>query len=127
MTLNDYFENTPGTGVLATADSEGHVNVALYGRPHVIDEQTIALIMSDRLSHRNLQTNPHAAYLFKEDGGYRGMRLYLTKREEEKNSPRIAEIRRKVYPALKEPTEQDPKFLVLFHVDRTRPLVGGQA
>ena len=127
MALNDYFEKTPGTGILATADEKGVVNVALYGRPHVIDEQTVALIMSDRVSHRNLQTNPHAAYLFKEEGGYQGVRLYLTKQDEEKNSPRIAEIRRKVYPEISDKYEQESKFLVLFHVDRTRPLVGGQA
>jgi hypothetical protein len=125
MSLSDYFENTPGTGVLATADAEGRVNVALYGRPHVIDEQTIALIMSDRLSHSNLQTNPHAAYLFKEEGGYQGTRLYLTKAGEEKDSPRIAEIRRKVYPEISDKHERESKFLVLFHIDRTRPLVGG--
>ena len=125
MSLSDYFENTPGTGVLATADAEGRVNVALYGRPHVIDEQTIALIMSDRLSHSNLQSNPHAAYLFKEEGGYQGTRLYLTKAVEEKDSPRIAEIRRKVYPEISDKHERESKFLVLFHIDRTRPLVGG--
>ena len=127
MNIKAYFENTPGTGVLATADAEGLVNVALYGRPHVIDEQTVALIMSDRMSHRNLQTNPHAAYLFKEKGGYQGIRLYLTKIEEEKNSPRIAEIRRKVYPEISDKVEQESKFLVLFRIDRTRPLIGGQA
>jgi len=126
MNMKAYFENTPGTGVLATSDAEGLVNVALYGRPHVIDEQTVALIMSDRVSHRNLQSNPHAAYLFKEEGGYQGIRIYLTKTEEEKDSPRIAEIRRRVYPELSEKS-QESKFLVLFRIDRTRPLVGGQA
>ena len=39
MNLSDYFENTTGTGVLATADSNGNVDVAIYARPHVIDKK----------------------------------------------------------------------------------------
>lgn len=39
-----------------------------------------------RFTHHNLQSNPHAAYLFVEEGhGYKGKRLYLTKIEEEEN------------------------------------------
>ena len=38
MNLHDYFENTTGTGVLATADSSGNVNAAIYARPHVMDD-----------------------------------------------------------------------------------------
>ena len=49
MTLYDYFENTSGTGVLATANSNGNVDIAIYARPHVIDENTVALIMNERL------------------------------------------------------------------------------
>jgi hypothetical protein len=82
-------------GVLATADREGLVNAAIYARSHVIDETNIALIMSDRLSHLNLKSNPRALYLFKEEGGYQGRRLYLTKTKEEKDSPLIPEIRRR--------------------------------
>ena len=36
--LSEYFEKTKGTGILATADAEGHVNVAVYARPHVPDD-----------------------------------------------------------------------------------------
>jgi len=62
MNLSEYFEKTKGTGVLATADTTGEVDAAIYARPHFVDEQTIAFIMADRLSHRNLQSNPHATY-----------------------------------------------------------------
>lgn len=126
MTLNEYFENTKGTGVLATADTEGRVDAAIYARPHVIDEENIALIMSDRLSHLNLQSNPRAVYLFKEEGGNRGRRLYLTKTKEEENSPLIPEIRRRKYPEVAGKYEEESKFLVSFHIDRTLPLIGGK-
>jgi len=38
MSISEYFENTKGTGVLATADSEGKVDAAIYARPHVMED-----------------------------------------------------------------------------------------
>jgi hypothetical protein len=74
MELKEYFESTNGTGVLSTADSEGKVDAAVYARPHILDDGSAAFIMLDRLTHHNLQSNPHAAYLFIEEGpGYRGL------------------------------------------------------
>ena len=66
MGLRESFEHSRGLGVLATADANGEVDVAVYARPHVLDDVTVAFIMRDRLSHANLQSNPHAAYLFYE-------------------------------------------------------------
>jgi hypothetical protein len=121
MGLAEYFEKAKGVGVLATADSAGKVDAAIYGRPHIMDEETVAFIMADRLTHHNLQSNPHAAYLFKEEGsGYNGKRLFLTKIKEEKNTELIKKLRRR---ASSESTDRD-SFLVHFHVDKVLPLVG---
>ena len=68
MKLDDYFDLKKGIGVLSTADGEGKVDAAIYARPHFMDDGTVAFIMRDRLSHHNLQSNPHATFLFKEDG-----------------------------------------------------------
>jgi len=125
MSLSDYFANAKGAGVLATADAKGHVDAAVYARPHVIDEETVAFIMADHTSHGNLQSNPHAAYLFMEDGGaYTGKRLYLTKVGEESDPEKIRALRRRPLPKECEPDAGDPRFLVTFRVDRVRPLVG---
>ena len=80
MNLKDYFEKTTGTGVLATADAEGRVDAAIYARPHMLEDGTFAFIMLDRLTHKNLQSNPYATFLFMEKGeGYKGVRLFLKK------------------------------------------------
>ena len=125
MNLSEYFENKTGKGVLATADSEGKVDVAVYSRPHFIDEETIAYIMTDRLTHKNLQSNPNAAYLFMESGeGYIGKRLYLTKIKEETDPEEINKIRwRKTYVA---PGDEKSKsrFLVYFKIDKVLELSG---
>ena len=121
--LKEYFESVKGTGVLATADGEGRVDTAIYAKPHIIDKETVAFIMAERLTHHNLQTNNHAAYLFKEDvPGYKGIRLFLTKLREEKDSELLYSIRSKRYAGGKE--EGKPRFLVFFKVEKILPLVG---
>ncbi len=125
MTLADYFENVEGVGVLATADDEGVVDTAIYARPHVMEDDTLAMIMRDRLSHANLQKNPHAAYLFIESGGgYKGKRLFLTKIREQEGGELLEALKRKsVSP--EEDAQKGPKYLVFFRIDKELPLVGG--
>jgi len=119
--LKDYFENVKGLGVMATADKEGKVDAAVYSRPHFMEDNTIAFIMRDRLTHHNLQSNPHAAFLFVEEGpGYIGKRLYLSKVHEEENSELISAISRREYPM--PPGEN--RFLVFFKIDNVLPLIG---
>ncbi|MCK9273548.1 MAG: pyridoxamine 5'-phosphate oxidase family protein [Syntrophales bacterium] len=126
MTLSKYFETVDGLGILSTADSSGKVNSAVYGRPHFIDEETVAFIMAERLTYSNLQSNRSALYIFKESGNkYIGRRLYLTKINESSNEEIIEEIRRK--PHYRQDYKKDPgdqKHLVYFHIDRILPLVG---
>ena len=123
LNLKEYFEKAKGTGVLATADGGGLVDTAIYAKPHIMDKETVAFIMAERLTHHNLQSNNHAAYLFKEDGsGYKGIRLFLTRLREEKDSELLYSIRSKRYPGGKE--EGKPRFLVFFKVDQILPLVG---
>ena len=121
MDLKAYFENNEGMGVLATADSEGKVDAAVYSRPHFMEDGTIAMIMRDRLTHRNLQSNPNAAYLFHEKGsGYKGKRLFLTKVREEQDTELLRSLRRRQYI-----DERDEvQFLVFFRIDKELPLVG---
>ena len=123
MDLQKYFDNIKGLGVLATSDNQGLVDTAIYAKPHIIDEKTVAFIMADRLTHHNLQSNDHAAYLFKEDGpGYKGTRLFLTKLREEQDSELLYSIRSKRYKSEKE--EGKTRFLVFFNVDKVLPLIG---
>lgn len=123
MNLREYFGNLKGHGVLATADNQGHVDVAIHAKPHIMDDETIAFIMPDRLTHHNLQSNNHAAYLFKEDGpGYKGIRLFLTMVHEEEDSELLYSIRRKSYPNKKD--EENSRYLVFFKVDKVLPLIG---
>ena len=96
MDMKAYFENTQGVGVLSTADRDGKVDAAIYARPHVMEDGSLAFIMRDRLTHSNIRANPHAAYLFMEKSpGYRGKRLFLTKLREEEDSELLRSLRRR--------------------------------
>ncbi len=128
MTLMEYFEKTEGMGVLATADAQGRVDAALYACPHFLDpndESALAFLMADRLSHRNLEANPHAAFLFIEHGeDHAGKRLSLTKIREETDPAKIQSLRRRNLPPQCEIDKT--RYLVHFHVDSVRPLVGDE-
>ncbi len=121
MTLKDYFAETDGMGILSTADQKGVVDAALYSKPHFMEDGTLAFIMRDRLTHTNIESNPHATYLFIEDGpGKIGKRLYLTRIRQEKNSDLLFSLKRR-----SRPVEDDENlFLVYFTLNRERPLVG---
>ncbi len=123
MSLAEYFENIKGLGVLATSDCEGNVDIAVYSRPYIIDEKTIALSMLEKLSYSNIQSNPKAAYMFVEQGeGYAGKRLHLTRTGEEKDEERIKQIRQQHSKA--KDYDEKVRHLIYFTVDKIRPLVG---
>jgi hypothetical protein len=109
--------------VLATGDDQGSVNLAVYARPYVIDDNTVAFSMRERRSFKNIQVNPSAAYLFLEKtGGYKGIRLYLNRIGEETNLEKIKEIKKQHknrYSA-----EIEGKHLLYFKITEIRPIIG---
>jgi hypothetical protein len=125
MKLSEYFQQAKGVGVLATTDMSGQVNQALYAKPHFLDqndEGTCSFLMANRLTHDNVRHNPSASYLFIEDSqDYVGKRLSLTVMGEETGMEKITAIRRRSNPLL---TEEESRYLVHFHIEGTRPLIG---
>jgi hypothetical protein len=123
MDFKEYFKSVKGKGVLATANAAGNVDGAIYATPHIMDDDTVAFIMRNRLTHSNIQSNPHAAYIFIEDGpGYKGKRLFLTKVREEQDTELLFSLRRRDYGESE--ADRGPLFLVFFKVDNVLPLVG---
>ena len=124
MKLAEYFENTRGTAVFATADGDGRVDSAIYSHPHCLADGTLGFVMADKRSHRNLLTNGQAAYLFIEEGGdYQGVRLQLDLVEETSDPELVNKYHRHpakncVLPA------SDTIYFVTFKVKEVRKLVG---
>ena len=124
MELKEYFEKKSGIGVLSTADKEGMVDAAIYSKPYVIDDSTVVFIMADRLTRKNLNSSPGAAFLFIEAGnGFTGKRLLMKMAKEgtgEGESDRELlewyQTTKKVYP-------RETLYLAYFDVQRVLPLV----
>jgi hypothetical protein len=126
MTLKEYFHNTRGTGILATADNEGRTDAAIYSRPHIMDDGSLAFIMRERLSFNNLQSNPHATFLFMEQAAHlKGLRLFMKKTGEDANHELISSMtRRNISP--EEDKAAGPKHIVYFSLEKALALVGGK-
>jgi hypothetical protein len=124
MKLKDYFENTKGISILSTADGDGKLTTAIYSKPRVLADNNIVFIMRERLTYHNLQTNPHAAFMFiEESAGYQGIRLFLKKIREDNDPEIIAKMtRRSLTP--EEDKQKGPKHLVIFRVEMILPLIG---
>lgn len=123
--LQEYFGRASGTGVLATADSAGRVDAAVYSKPYFPDEEHVAFIMSETRSYDNIEENPFAVYCFTESAEEnKGRRLYLKKVKEERDSKQINEVMKKVYPPGEQKYQSQAKSLVYFKVDEVRPLHG---
>ncbi|MDD3814983.1 MAG: pyridoxamine 5'-phosphate oxidase family protein [Desulfocapsaceae bacterium] len=126
MNLDSYFTEMKGIGVMATSDETGVVDTAIYSRPHVQGKDEIAFVMRDRLTHKNLEKNKHANYLFLEDGrGYNGVRLFLTKLEESTDQELITSLSRR-HLSPEDDKLQGEKFLVRFKVNKVLSLIGGE-
>jgi hypothetical protein len=79
--LMELFNKYPRIGALATANKEGDVNVAVFGSPRMVDENTIVMGIGKNRSYRNLLRNPKAVFIVMEPGetvmDWKGARVYL--------------------------------------------------
>jgi hypothetical protein len=125
MSVSQYFEQAKGFGVLATTDASGQVNQAIYAKPCFLDrgdDTTCSFLMTKRLTHDNVRHNPSASYLFIEEGvGFAGKRLSLTVIGEDADPEKIKIVRRHSAPPI---AEDEGRYLVHFHIEGVRPLIG---
>ena len=123
MNLSELFQN-PGLGILATAGADGSVNTAIYARPRVIDEKPLVWGMPDGRSFRNVSMNPHAAFLFKEEGqGFRGVRLVLERIKVEEGGDMLEAIRKNTSEVVGPGAGKAVNHAVWFRVVAVRSLV----
>lgn len=77
----DLFNKEPRIGSLSTANRKGEVNVAVFGSPQMIDENTVVMGIGQNRSFANLQENPKAVFIVMEPGetimDWKGARVYL--------------------------------------------------
>ena len=113
-----------GTGVIATASGAGVPNAAIYARPHVIDDETLAWGLTDSRTHANLRENPRAAFLWVAPGrGFAGCRLALELLRFEESGPLLEEIRANTARLVSPAAAAAVKHVGYFRVVEIRPLI----
>jgi hypothetical protein len=123
MTLSDAIK-PGGRGVISTASAECVPNSAIYAHPHIIDEETVAWGMTESRTYKNVQENPHAAYLYINPGpGFSGVRLVLKLHKMEDSGSMLDEIKAHTAEIVSKNAGSAVKHVAYFKVTERRPLV----
>ena len=113
-----------GRGVIATASADGVINTAIYARPHIIDDETLAWGMTDGRSHANLKENPHASYLYMAPvNGFSGWRLKLELKYMEDSGELLETIRKNTVEIVGPDAGTAVRHVGYFRVTEVRPLI----
>lgn len=123
MELSELFQK-PGLGVMASASKDGHVNTAVYARPHLIDQLTLVWGMTEGRTYRNISENPQASFLFKTEGpGFRGVRLSLKMIRSEEDGEMLACIKKNTEKVVGIGAGDEVTHAVWFRVVEVRKLI----
>ena len=122
MKLEELFE-IKGRGVMATADATGKVNLAVYARPRVVDEGTVAWGISEGRTWRNLRENGKAAFLFMSSQGFEGVRLGLELQEMREAGDLLEDIRDHAETIVSHKAAEAVKHVAFFSITEIRALI----
>lgn len=123
MKLQDMFP-AGGRGVIAASDSSGNVNVAVYAKPHIIDEKTVAWGMTEGRTWTCVKENPHAAYLYMNPGpGYSGVRLKISLKELFESGDMLETVKKHTAEIVSPAAAEAVKHVAYFEVEEVRPLI----
>ena len=123
----DFFNRRPRNCLLATSNGEGKVNVAVYGSPAMIDEDTVVLSTRENRSYQNLRKNPQAAMIVVEPGeisrASKGIRIYLEMTAIETVGELLDRFRVEVGKRAGKEAAEGVKAAIRFKITEVRPLV----
>jgi hypothetical protein len=123
MKLSELFKEA-GHGVIATSNTQGEVNVAVYATPHVVDDSILAWGMTEGRTYNNIMENPRAAYLYMYVGaGYAGARLGLKLKGIENSGEMLDVIKARTLEIVGAAAAEAVKHVAYFTVVEIRPLI----
>jgi hypothetical protein len=123
----ELFNKRPRIGALSTANKKGEVNVAVFGSPQMIDENTVIMGIGRNRSFRNLQENPKAVFIVVEPGktvmDWKGARVYLEVVDLESGGGFFEEIKAGITKAAGKQAADMIHAAVRFKITEVRPIV----
>jgi hypothetical protein len=125
--LMELFNKYPRIGTLSTANKEGDVNVAVFGSPRMIDENTVIMGIGQNRSFRNLERNPKAVFIVVEPGetvmDWKGARVYLEATEMQTEGQFYDEIKQNIAKAAGQQAADMVHAAIRFKITEVRPIV----
>jgi hypothetical protein len=125
--LMELFNKWPRIGTLSTANKMGEVNVAVFGSPRMIDENTVVMGIGNNRSYRNLQRNPKAVFIVMEPGqtvkDWKGVRVYLEAVDMETGGEFYEDIKRGIAKAASKEAADMLQAAIRFKITEVRPIV----
>jgi hypothetical protein len=123
----ELFNKRPRIGTLSTANQRGEVNVAVFGSPQMIDENTVVMGMGRNRSFNNLQENPHAVFIVMEPGDtlmdWKGARVYLEALDVETGGGFYEQIKENIAKAAGKAAGDMIHAAIRFKIAEIRPIV----
>jgi predicted pyridoxine 5'-phosphate oxidase superfamily flavin-nucleotide-binding protein len=127
MELMRIFNKTPRIGTLSTVSANGEPNVAVFGSPQMIDENTVVMGIGENRSFRNLKQNPHAAFIVVEPGKtlfeWKGARVYLEAMDIETSGGFYTQVKEDIAKAAGEQAARMIHAAVRFRITEVRNIV----
>ena len=125
--LMDYFNKQPRIGVLSTSSKDGKVDSAVFGSPHMIDENTVVIAKGKNRTFSNLQENPYAMFLIMEPGAeimdWKGIRVYMKMKESATSGEMLDMIKGQIAKIAGEEAAKIIYATATFEIIELRPLV----
>ncbi|UCF57054.1 MAG: pyridoxamine 5'-phosphate oxidase family protein [Deltaproteobacteria bacterium] len=123
----EMFNKRPRIGSLSTANRKGEVNVAVFGSPQMIDENTVVMGIGQNRSFSNLQENPRAVFIVMEPGetvmDWKGARVYLEAMDIETGGGFFEQIKENIANAAGKAAGDMIHAAIRFKITEVRPIV----
>jgi hypothetical protein len=123
----EFFNHRPRNCLLVTSNGKGKVNVAVYGSPRMIDQDTVALATRENRSYQYLRENPEAAIIVVEPGeitrASKGVRVSLELTSVETEGDLLQEFKEHVAKRAGKESAAGIKAAIRFRITEVRPLV----
>lgn len=127
LEVMEMFNRRPRIGTLSTADSRGEVNVAVFGSPQMIDENTVVMGIGRNRSFHNLQENPKAVFIVMEPGKtpmeWKGARVYLEAMDIETGGGFFDQVRENISKMAGKAAGDMLHAAIRFRITEVRPIV----
>ncbi len=125
------FNKKTRIGVLATANNDKEVNVAVFGSPRMIDEDTVIMAIGDNRSAKYLEENPKASFIVVEPGEapatWKGVRLYLEVESFERYGEVLDSFRANIRKVAGNKSADAIQAAIRFKIVDVRPLIAPAA